>query len=108
MVQLALSVKDWEFLMRILVKIGEPLWRTVGSRSLTLVWDGSAVTVAEALDRLRREYPDFGPAFRGEGQRPKIDYHVFVNTRMVEPDAWSQVEMKDADRLFIFLPAVGG
>jgi sulfur carrier protein ThiS len=94
--------------MRILVKIGEPLWRTVGSRSLTLEWDGPVVTVAEALDRLYREYPDFGPAFRGEGQRMAVDYHVFVNTRMVRPDAWSETGMKDTDRLFIFLPAVGG
>ncbi len=94
--------------MRIFVKIGEPLWRTVGSRSLTLEWSDPAVTVAKVLDRLKQEHPDFGPAFRGEGQRPAPDYHVFVNSRMVKPDAWSQTEMKDADKLFIFLPAVGG
>jgi hypothetical protein len=94
--------------MRILVKIGEPLWRTVGSRSLALEWDSPTVTVAEALDRLHREYPDFGPAFRGEGQRLTVDYQVFVNTRMVRPDAWSQTDMKDADKLFVFLPAMGG
>jgi len=63
---------------------------------------------AEALDRLHREYPDFGPTFRGEGQRLTVDYQVFVNTRMVRPDAWSQTEMKDADKLFVFLPAMGG
>lgn len=94
--------------MRISVKIGEPLWRAVGSRSLTLEWDSPTVTVAEALDRLHREHPGFGSAFRGEGQRLTIDYHVFVNTRMVKPDAWSQAEMKDTDRLFIFLPVMGG
>lgn len=94
--------------MRVFVKIGEPLWRTVGSRSLTLEWDNPTVTVADVLDRLRREYPNFGPAFRGEGQRMTIDYHLFINTRMVKPDTWPQTEMKDADKLFIFLPAVGG
>jgi len=94
--------------MHIFVKIGEPLWRTIGNRSLTLEWDSPTVTVAEALDRLNREYPNFGPAFRGEGQRPMIDYHIFCNTRLVKPDAWLQMEMKDADKLFIFLPAVGG
>ncbi len=94
--------------MRIFVKIGEPLWRTIGNRSLTLEWDVPSVTVAEALDRLHREYPNFGPAFRGEGQRLTIDYHIFCNTRLVKPDDWSRTEMKDADRLFVFLPAVGG
>jgi sulfur carrier protein ThiS len=94
--------------MRILVKIGEPLWRTVGRRSLTLEWDNQTVTVAEALDRLGREFPDFGPAFRGESQRPTVGYQVFVNTHMVKPDAWSRAEMKDSDKLFVFLPAVGG
>ena len=83
--------------MRIFVKIGEPLWRTIGNRSLTLEWDVPTVTVAEALDRLHREYPNFGPAFRGEDQR-----------LTVKPDDWSRTEMKDADRLFVFLPAVGG
>ena len=95
-------------MMRIFVKIGEPLWRTVGSRALTLEWDSPTMTVAEALDCLHREYPDFGPAFRGEGQRLTVDYQVFVNTRMVRPDAWSRTEMKDADKLFVFLPAMGG
>ena len=94
--------------MRILVKIGEPLWRTVGHRSLTLEWNRPTVMVSEALDRLCREYPDFGPAFRGEGRRLTLDYHLFVNRHMVRPDAWSQTEIKDDDKLFIFLPAVGG
>ena len=94
--------------MRIFVKIGEPLWRAVGVRTLTLEWDRSTATVSEALDRLHWEYPEFGAAFRGEGQQLTIGYHVFVNTRMVKPDAWSQTEMKDADKLFIFLPVAGG
>ena len=94
--------------MRIFVKIGEPLWRTVGSRSLTLEWDNPTVTVAEALDLLQQKHPDFGPAFRGEGQRLTVNYYVFVNTRMFKPETWSQTEMKDGDKLFIFLPAMGG
>lgn len=94
--------------MHILVKTGEPLWRTLGRRSLTLEWDSLAVTVAQVLDRLQREYPDFGPAFWDEDQHLTIDYSVFVNTHMVKPDAWPQTELKDADKLFIFLPAVGG
>jgi len=94
--------------MRIFVKIGEPLWRTVGARSLTLEWENDSMTVAKALDRLHQEYPNFGPVFRGEGQQLSIGYHIFVNTSMVKPDAWSKTEIKDADKLFIFLPAVGG
>jgi len=94
--------------MRIFVKIGEPLWRAVGARTLTLEWDAPTVTVTEVIERLQQEYADFGPAFRGKGQRLTIGYHLFVNTRMVKPEAWSQTEMKNADKLFIFLPAVGG
>jgi len=94
--------------MRIFIKIGEPLWRAVGSRSLTLEWNRPSVTVSETLDRLQQEYPAFGPVFRGEGQRQTLEYCVFVNSHLVEPKAWSQTEMHDADKLFIFLPAVGG
>lgn len=94
--------------MRIFIKIGEPLWRAVGSRSLTLEWNHPSVTVSETLDRLQREYPAFGPLLRGEGQHLTLEYCVFVNNRLVKPEAWSQTELQDADKLFIFLPAVGG
>ncbi len=94
--------------MRIFVKVGEPLWRTVGQRALTLEWASASATVAEALEHLQQEYPAFGPAFRGEGGRQRIDYHVFVNTRMVKPDEWPQTHLQDTDKLFIFLPAMGG
>jgi molybdopterin converting factor small subunit len=95
-------------IMRIFVKIGEPLWRAVGARSLTLTWDRPTVTVAEALERLHRDYPGFGPAFRGQGLRLTVDYQTFVNSRMIKPEERSDAEIKDADKLFIFLPAVGG
>jgi len=95
-------------IMRIFVKISEPLWQTVGSRSLTLTWDRPTITVAEVLNRLHVEYANFGPTFRGEGQRLTVGYHIFINTRMIKPEDWPQVQMQDADKLFIFLPAVGG
>jgi len=94
--------------MRVVVKIGEPLWRTVGSRSLTLEWENATATVADALARLTAEHPAFGPAFRGDGQRQKVTYQVFVNTRMVKPEAWLEAGLQNGDKLFIFLPAVGG
>lgn len=94
--------------MRIFVKIGEPMWRTVGARSLALTWDRPTVTVVEILDRLCRYYPDFGPALRGEGQRLTVDYQIFVNTRLIKPEERASTTLKDADKLFIFLPAVGG
>ena len=94
--------------LKITVKLGEPLWRQVGKRRLLLEWRQLSVTVAEVLRRLEKEYPDFGPAFRGEGLKAAYPYNLFVNARLVRLKEAETTPLRDGDRLFIFIPVVGG
>lgn len=94
--------------MRIMVRMGEPLWRSVGSLRLALVTDRPTVTVADVLATLAAEYPDFEAAFRGEDLGHPMPYQVFVNAILVAPGSESQRVLADGDRVYIFLPAAGG
>jgi molybdopterin converting factor small subunit len=96
--------------MRVTVKLGAPLWQVVGESKVVLSLSEGA-TVADALDELRNRYADFEAGLRGKGLRarlPHIPYSLFLNAR---PVAWNQAEatpLRDADRLYLFLPVAGG
>ncbi len=114
--------------MEIYVKLGEPLWRAIGARRLTLAWpDEAAVTVQDALARLAADYPAFAAAYAGSGLRRPYPYRVFVDAMPVEPAPTPPpfatgpntpgepsgisspgVSLKDGQTLFIVLPAIGG
>jgi molybdopterin converting factor small subunit len=94
--------------MRITVKLGEPLWRQVGERTLQLQWARPSITVDGVLRRLEREYPGFGPAFRGDELGAVYPYSLFVNSRLVRREHARQTRLQDGDKLFIFIPVVGG
>jgi len=91
--------------MRIDVRLGEPLWRSVGAARFTLDFAGESISLAQVLDRLRVDYPAFAAAFCGDGLGHAWPYRLFVNARHVVDD---QQRLVDGDRLAIFLPAVGG
>ena len=94
--------------LKITVKLGEPLWRQGGKRRLLLEWRQLSVTVAEVLRHLEKEYPDFDPAFRGEGLKAAYPYNLFVKARLVRLKEAETTPLRDGDRLFIFIPVVGG
>ncbi len=100
--------------MRVQVKVGEPLWRATGRRRLDLEWpDEATVTVQRVIERLRADYPAFGPAFAGEGLAQAHPYRLFVDARSVEAGADAAGEriepvLVDGQTLFIVLPAIGG
>jgi DNA-3-methyladenine glycosylase len=94
--------------MRIMVRLGEPLWRAAGVQRLYLEFPGDTVTVAEVLRRLHDEYPDFAAAYRGDAFRRPVPYNVYVNARTVRPGEEASRTLADGDKVYFFLPAVGG
>ncbi len=105
--------------MQIQVKLGEPLWRAVGSRRLTLDWPAAGcVRVEEVLARLAADYPGFAEAYAGKALRRAYPYQLFVDASRIrlpgsEPGVGQAgdeagPDMADGQTLFILLPAIGG
>ena len=94
--------------MRITLKLGEPLWRQVGQRTLRLDWTEESATVAGVLRDLEARYPTFGAVLRGTDSRLDTPYNLFVNDHLVRWDAVATTPLHDGDTLYIFLPIVGG
>lgn len=87
-------------MVRIYVKLGEPLWRTTGQRRLELIWPaGVEVTVADVLARLAAEHPAFAARYAS------APYRLFVDATPVDAVA---APLADGQTLFILLPAIGG
>ncbi|MCC7353135.1 MAG: DNA-3-methyladenine glycosylase [Anaerolineae bacterium] len=95
--------------MRITLKVGEPLWRQVGQRTLRLDLIEENATVAGVLRDLEARYPAFGTLLWGTGPRPDSPpYNLFVNNHLVRWEAAATTPLHDGDTLYIFLPIVGG
>lgn len=94
--------------MQIMVRLGEPLWRATGAMRLYLDFDASGTTVADVLARLAATYPDFERAFSGQTLGRPMPYQVFVNARLVSPGSEATRQLVDGDKLYLFLPAIGG
>ena len=90
--------------MRVHVKLGEPLWRSVGRRRLVLEWSAETVVIAgDVVARLSAEYPRFGDAYS------RAPYGVFVDAVKVDiAGSSSSPALVDGQTVFILLPAVGG
>lgn len=96
--------------MQIIVKLGEPLWRSAGQRRVKLEWPGAgSVAVADVLARLSADYPAFEPAFRGLGLAHGGAYRLFVDAVAVDLSAMPPgPALTDGQTLYILLPAIGG
>lgn len=93
--------------MQIEVKMGDPLWKAVGQRQISLeLADGASV--ANALAHLRAAYPDFGSALEAGGTRLGVPFHFFVNRKLVRDRDLDQHKLKAGDTLYILAPIVGG
>jgi DNA-3-methyladenine glycosylase len=66
------------------------------------------VVVSDVLARLAAAYPDFIEAYRGKGLGRQMPYQVFVNARLVPPGDEAQWQLADGDKVYLFLPAIGG
>lgn len=96
--------------MKITVKMGAPLSQVVGD-SKTFLTLPEGTTAADVLDELRTRYPDFEPGLQGKGLRKPLDrvlYTLFVNAKPVPFDKADKFQLRDGDRVFLFLPVAGG
>ena len=95
--------------MELHVRMGDPLWRAVGQRRLTLHWsDEHPPTIAEVLAYLGTTYPAFAGALADAGLRQRNPYRFFVDSHLVAVDDLSQRTLRSGETLYIFLPAAGG
>ncbi len=98
--------------MKVTVRLGEPLWRAIGQRRVTIEAPGSECTLPELLARLEAAYPQLrqelrgGPAADGDG----VDYHFtfFLADRLVKPADMAQERVGDGAEVMIVLPMAGG
>lgn len=93
--------------MHITFRLGEPLWRTVGKREVTVEIPSSA-TVGYALTALADAYPAIGQELHSRDSRSDFYYSLFVNDRPVPFADKDQVAVKDRDVITILLPLAGG
>lgn len=96
--------------MKITVKLGAPLSQVVGESKVILHMPVDT-TVAHVLDELNTRYPDFDQGLKGKGLRQPVDrvlYTLFVNARPVPFERVAITQLRDGDRLYLFLPVAGG
>jgi molybdopterin converting factor small subunit len=96
--------------LRITVKLGAPLSQVVGEQKVTLTLPEGA-TLEDVLDRLRADYPEFEVGLRGKGLRQPLDqvlYQLFLNAQPVPFDKARATQLRDGDRIYLFLPVAGG
>jgi molybdopterin converting factor small subunit len=96
--------------VRITVKFGAPLSQVVGEHKVSLSLPDGA-TVEDVLTHLRADYPDFEAGLRGKGLRQPLSqilYELFVNAQPVPFDQAEATQLRDGDRIYLFLPVAGG
>ncbi|NLE75335.1 MAG: MoaD/ThiS family protein [Chloroflexi bacterium] len=107
--------------MEVVCHLGEPFWRPVGQRRLTLSLPESS-TAADALALLGQQWPDLGRLLRGEqpqeltslgplgrqGLGLPLPLRLLLNSRVAPTDRLAQTPLQDGDRLYLILPTVGG
>jgi sulfur carrier protein ThiS len=93
--------------MVIEVKMGDPLFRTVGEQQISLEL-GDAATVADALAQLSDKYPGFGAALEAGGTQLGVPFNYFVNRKWVKDRDLARHKLKPGDSLYILAPIVGG
>jgi molybdopterin converting factor small subunit len=89
------------------VKMGDPLWRAVGQKRVSLELSDGA-TVTDALAQLGSIYPDFGAGLEAGGARMGIPFNFFVNRKLVKDRDLAKRKLKSGDTLYILAPIVGG
>jgi molybdopterin converting factor small subunit len=94
-------------MIRVTVRVGEPLRRALGGTRLDLSLRPGA-TLADLLDHLAATYPDFSRRYRGEDLGHPYPYRLFVNRRPVNAAEAASHTLADGDRVHILIPVGGG
>lgn len=93
--------------MPIRVKLGEPLWRTVGQREVAVECDTTTSTIADVLLKLC-EYPGFQAAYQRHADGIGPEYVLFLNDKPLPAAAAALTSCQEGDTLRIILPIAGG
>lgn len=96
--------------MKVTVHLGAPLSQLVGGSRVILSLEEGA-TAADALEELKGRYPDFEAGLKGKGLRAPLDqvlYSLFLNARPLSFEQAGATQLRDGDRLYLFLPIAGG
>ncbi len=94
-------------MLRVTVKVGEPLRQTIGQRRITIELPPQS-TAADLLDALARDYPGFEEAFRGETLGRPSPYIFFLNSKPVTPPHYASTRLENGAVVHLVLPVVGG
>ena len=96
--------------MRIVVRLGDPLWRKVGARRLEWHFAEDDMTAERLLAHLAAMYPEAGADIRPDGTSivERLPYHLFINQRKIPWDQLGNVTLHDGDQVALFLIVVGG
>lgn len=94
-------------MIRVTVRVGEPLRRALGSTRLDLSLPAGA-TLADLLAHLAAVYPDFARRYRGEDLGHPFPYRLYLNRRGVDAADLSTCTLADNDQVHILIPVGGG
>lgn len=96
--------------MDITVRLGDPLWRHVGTRRLSLHFAPGRVALSGVLEHLRTDFPQIDQLLRQDEGRSRdgMPYHLFLNHKKIAWDDVDRITLKDGDQIAIFLLVVGG
>ncbi len=94
--------------MRIKVRMGEPLWRAVRQKMITLALPDKDNTLADVLETLVAAYPNLEGELHGSGERREFYYTLFLNGQIASFSERAKVPVQEGDEVLILLPVAGG
>ena len=93
--------------IRITVRFGEPLRRTVGHYRTEIPLVGPA-SVDDLIGHLAKTFVGFEASYSGQVMGWDFPYDVFVNRRHVPKDRHARFALSDGDFIHILIPIAGG
>lgn len=94
-------------MIRVTVRVGEPLRRALGRTRLELTLPTGA-TLADLLAHLAAVYPDFARRYRGEDLGHPFPYRLYLNRQAVDTAEAPIRTLADGDLVHILIPVGGG
>ena len=93
--------------IRVTVRFGEPLRRTVGHYRIEIPLVGPA-SVDDFIGHLAKTFLGFEASYSGQVMGRDFPYEVFVNRRHVPKDRHTRFALSDGDLIHIIIPIAGG